>query len=65
MQLGSGIAVAGAQASSCGSNSTPSLGTSICHRYSPKKKRKKESRIVVTFLVSHVPSILTNKERIN
>ena len=25
---------------SCSSDSTPSLGTSICHRYSPKKKKK-------------------------
>ena len=26
---------------SCSSNSTPSLGTSMCHRNSPKKKKKK------------------------
>ena len=36
-RLGSGIAVAVAQVSSCSSNLNPSLGTSICHRYSPKK----------------------------
>ena len=42
-QLGSGIAVA--VASSCSSNSTPHLGTSICHRCSPKRQtdRQKES----------------------
>ena len=34
-------AVAGVQASSCSSNSTPSLGTSIHHGHSPKKKTKK------------------------
>ena len=39
MRLGSCIAVAVAQASSCSSNSTPSLGTSICHRCAPKKNR--------------------------
>ena len=31
-------AVAVVQGSSCSSNSTPSLGTSICHRCIPKKK---------------------------
>ena len=37
MQLRSHIAVAVAQAGSCSSNSTPSLGTSLCHRCSPKR----------------------------
>ena len=37
MRLRSGIAVAVVVACSCTTNSTPSLGTSICHRYSPKK----------------------------
>ena len=36
MQLRSGIAVA--VAVSCSSDSTPSLGTSICHRCGHKKK---------------------------
>ena len=36
MQLRYGVAVA--VASSCGSDSTPSLGTSVCSRCSPKKK---------------------------
>ena len=31
------------QASSCSSNVTPSLGTSICHRCGPKKKKKIEN----------------------
>ena len=35
---GSGIAVAVAWASSCSSDSTPSLGISICHGCGPKKK---------------------------
>ena len=41
----SGIAVAVAKAGSCSSDSSPSLGTSICHRCGPKKqKRKKKKR---------------------
>ena len=44
MQLRFGIAVAVAQAGSCNSNSTPSLGRSICHRYGPKKKTKKKKK---------------------
>ena len=40
MWLGSGVAVAAAQASS--SNLTPSLGTSMCCRCGPKKKKKKK-----------------------
>ena len=36
------LAVAVVQASSCSSNLTPSLGTSICCRCSPKKARKKK-----------------------
>ena len=39
MRLGSGIAMT--QTDNCSSNSTPPLGTSICHRCSPKKKKKK------------------------
>ena len=39
--LGSGIAVAVVQAASYSSNSTPSLGTSICREYSPKMTKKK------------------------
>ena len=39
MQLGSGITVALVQPRSCGSDSTPSLGTSICHGCSPKKSQ--------------------------
>ena len=38
--LRSHIAVSVAQAGSCSSDSTPSLGTSICLRSSHKKKKK-------------------------
>ena len=40
MRLRSHVAVAGVQVSSCSSKSTPSLGTSICCGYGPKKKNK-------------------------
>ena len=40
--LGSCIAAAVVQAKSCSSDSTSSLGTSICRRYGPKKKKKKK-----------------------
>ena len=40
MQLGSGTAVAVVLAWSCSSDSAPSLGTSICCGWGPKKKKK-------------------------
>ena len=40
MQLGSHIAVAAVKAGCYRSDSTPSLGTSICHRCGPKKINK-------------------------
>ena len=33
-----------AQAGSCSSNSTPSLGTSICSRCGPKKQKQKQNK---------------------
>ena len=39
--LGSGIVMAVVQASSCSSNLTPSLETSMCHGCGPKKKKIK------------------------
>ena len=42
MWLGSGMAVA--EAGSCSSDSTPSMGTSICHGCVPKKKKKKKKK---------------------
>ena len=38
--LQSGIAVAVAKAGRCSSSLTPSLGTSMCHKCGPKKKKK-------------------------
>lgn len=45
MRLGSHVAVAAAQASSCSSDSTPCLGTSICRKCGPKKQEKKIMRL--------------------
>ena len=42
--LGSVIAVAVTQDSSCSSDSTPSLGTSICLRGSPKNHKRERER---------------------
>ena len=42
--LGSGVAVAVAWAGSYSSDSPPSLETSMCHRCSPKKTKKKKKR---------------------
>ena len=42
--LRSCVAVAVTQASSYSSDSTPSLGSSICHEYSPKKTKPKKQK---------------------
>jgi len=46
MQLRSGIEVAVAKASRCSSKSTLRLETSICHMCGPKKKKRKENKLV-------------------
>ena len=45
--LGSRVAVALVKAGTYSSDSTPSLGTSICHRCGPKKQTKKKRKGVV------------------
>ena len=61
--LGSWVAVAMEWAGS--SDSTPGLGTSICHTFSPKKKKKKEWWIpqdvahVLCFALWTLPSTMT------
>ena len=47
-QLGSGIAVNGGWASSHSSDSTPSLGTSICWKCGPKEKKKKKKKAKIS-----------------
>ena len=44
VRLRSGVAIAVTWAGSCCSDSTPSLGTSICCTCGPKKKRKKKKK---------------------
>ena len=58
-RLRSGVAVAVVQASSHSSNQTPSLGTSICHRYSPKKQKKKKIYFLNSFRVYSTVLLLT------
>ena len=48
-----------AQAGNCSSDLTPSLGTSICCRCSPKKKmekKKKEKEILFPWIFAHIMS---------
>ena len=47
MWLRSNVAVAVAMDGSCSSDSTPSLGTSICHGCSLKKQKKKRKKKIV------------------
>ena len=49
MEFGSQVAVAVAMAGSCSSDSTPSLGTPMCHRHSPKKKKK--NQVITIFMM--------------
>ena len=49
MLLGSRIAVAMVQAGSYSSNWTPSLETSLCHTYTPKKRSNKQTKHLSLF----------------
>ena len=53
MRLGSRIAVVVVQAGSCRSELTPSLGTSICHGYDPKKTENKKSETESPFVLEY------------
>ena len=59
MRLGSGIAVAVAQSSSCSSDWTRSLGASICHLYGPNKTKKKRNHSSLQFWLHFPVSSLT------
>ena len=67
MRLGSSVAVAVAKASGCSSDSTPSLGTSMCHGCGPKEQRKKavtaaggpSSMQLTAMAVGRRPQVLT------
>ena len=63
MQLRSGFAVALALADSCSSDSTPSLGTSICSGSGPRKgektkKRKKQVLVRIVLVGNARPFLL-------
>ena len=53
MWLGSRIAVAVVRPAAVGSYLTPSLGTSICHRRSPKKKKKAKNEMKCDLSLTH------------
>ena len=65
-RLRSGVAVAVVKAGRCSSDSTPSLGTSICRRCGPKKRpklnkqqKKTSLRILAHGFVGHIFSVNT------
>ena len=50
------------QAGSCSSDSTSSLGTSVCYRCSPKKKLLKKSIIGVPVMAQWLTNLTRNHE---
>ena len=56
MQLRSHVVMAVVEAGSCSSDSTPSQGTSMCHRCSPKKVRwgREKERLIWRLLCFHI-----------
>ena len=54
MWLGSGVAVAVTEAGGCSSNSTPSLGTSMCYGCGPKKNKQQRKRNVYACVFVHM-----------
>ena len=64
-QVRSGVAVAVAVASSYSSDLTPSMGTSICRRCSPKKakKKKREREHFLSYFLIHAQFPLTGETK--
>ena len=50
MRLGPGVALAVAVAGSYSFDSTPSLGTSLCQLWGPKKTKKKKKKVFPLWL---------------
>ena len=65
MQLGSQVVVAVAEAGGCSSDSTPSLGTSICCRCDPEKKKTKKKRYSWTLTYFHEPEMKQKHSKIS
>ena len=63
IQLGSQVGVAVVKASSCSSHSVPSLGTSICRGYGPKKKKKREKATLGFLFWEPLPYLLIGGDR--
>ena len=63
--LGSGVAVAVVQASSCGSNWSSSLETSICPGFSPKKQKSANHRILKIQYSEHLLILCLSSMNIN
>ena len=61
MQLTSCVAVAGAGADRCSSNSTPSLGTSICCRFGPKKSKTNLTKTIKRYHLTLVRMAIIEK----
>ena len=55
------VAVAVAQEGNCSFNLTPSLGPSICHRFSPKKQKKTKNKKLYLPHLSHLSKIQLRK----
>ena len=55
MWLRSGVAVAVTQVGSCSSDSTPSLGTSLNSRCSPKKEKQIINNVLFMYFSVHSP----------
>ena len=47
---------------SCSSSSTPNLGTSICHRYSPKKTKIQNTKTHKYTIIKLLNSVKVNKK---
>ena len=62
MQIKSRVAMAVAKAGSHSSNWTPRLETSICHRCSPKKKKKNLLLEVLPYHPSQAVKVMVRKE---
>ena len=58
------VAVAVAQDGGHSSNSTPSLGTSTCRRYNPKRQKDKKKRILGCAAMAHQEEIVALPEAV-